>query len=337
LARLDDIGLVWLLRDRLVVELTETTAAYRCANGSILTYCRRTAPAAPAPEIADAVQSIGKPTPTTEIGKASPAKQIDSAVALYRPATNAMAQIGKPTPAVEITEVTSAAEIDVAAPARIIDAPKPARRKADGANHAETETPRSKKTRPGSSVDGERRRRVDHDVEPLESGKGIFLALAGVAAEQAPIALRNIAGEVLSPADIDEMVAAIDHLIREWDGVKRKIRVNTKDRHQNEGCLSADAANHAEAKTPRSKKSRPDGGGRRQRRRVEDEATSKVSGKVIFLALAAIAADKVRIALRNIRGEEFAQQTKTKWWRQSTTSFASGMRKTKNPGQGAKD
>jgi hypothetical protein len=57
-------------------------------------------PAAAAPEIADAVEPIGKPT--TEIGKASPAMQIDSAVALYRPAEaaiNTMAQIGKPTPA----------------------------------------------------------------------------------------------------------------------------------------------------------------------------------------------------------------------------------------------
>jgi hypothetical protein len=61
---------------------------------------QRTVPAAAAPEIADAVEPIGKPT--TEIGKASPAMQIDSAVALYRPAEaaiNTMAQIGKPTPA----------------------------------------------------------------------------------------------------------------------------------------------------------------------------------------------------------------------------------------------
>jgi hypothetical protein len=108
LARVDDMGLVWLLRDRPVVELKETTAAYRCANGSILTYYRRTAPAAPATEIADAAEPIGKPT--TEIGKASPAKQIDSAGALYRPTEaalvetiNAIAQIGRPAPAEIVT------------------------------------------------------------------------------------------------------------------------------------------------------------------------------------------------------------------------------------------
>jgi hypothetical protein len=128
-ARVNEMGLVWLLRNRPVVELTETTAAYRCANGSILTYYRRTAPAAPAPEIADAVEPIGKPTPMTEIGKASPAKQIDSAVALYRPAEaaiHAMAQIGKPTPVGVIDSVAIATQDPVSASRSVSDAPKAA-------------------------------------------------------------------------------------------------------------------------------------------------------------------------------------------------------------------
>jgi hypothetical protein len=221
LSRYDQTGLIWLLRGRPVVALTSMEAVILCQSGATLKY-RRTVPAAAAPEIADAVEPIGKPT--TEIGKASPAMQIDSAVALCRPAEaaiNTMAQIGKPTPAAEITEVTSAAEIDVAAPARIIDAPKSARRRSD----AETKTPRSKESRPRPSVDSARRRRVDDDDGPPESGKRIFLALAGVAAEKVPIALRNIAGEKFSRDDKEEMVAAINHLLRKWEGVKRKIQV----------------------------------------------------------------------------------------------------------------
>jgi hypothetical protein len=38
LARLDHMGLLWLLRGRLVVTLTATEAAYRCASGAHLTY-----------------------------------------------------------------------------------------------------------------------------------------------------------------------------------------------------------------------------------------------------------------------------------------------------------
>jgi hypothetical protein len=40
LARLDDMGLIWLLRGRPVVALTATEAAYRCPSGAILTYRR---------------------------------------------------------------------------------------------------------------------------------------------------------------------------------------------------------------------------------------------------------------------------------------------------------
>jgi hypothetical protein len=38
LSRLDDTGLLWLLRGRPVVTLTATEAAYRCASGAHLTY-----------------------------------------------------------------------------------------------------------------------------------------------------------------------------------------------------------------------------------------------------------------------------------------------------------
>jgi hypothetical protein len=41
LARLDDMGLIWLLRGRPVVALTATEAAYRCPSGAILTYRRK--------------------------------------------------------------------------------------------------------------------------------------------------------------------------------------------------------------------------------------------------------------------------------------------------------
>jgi hypothetical protein len=40
LARLDDIGVVWLLRGRPVVALTATEASYQCPSGAILTYRR---------------------------------------------------------------------------------------------------------------------------------------------------------------------------------------------------------------------------------------------------------------------------------------------------------
>jgi hypothetical protein len=40
LARLDDMGLLWLLRGRPVVTLTATEAAYRCPSGATLTYRR---------------------------------------------------------------------------------------------------------------------------------------------------------------------------------------------------------------------------------------------------------------------------------------------------------
>ena len=66
---------------------------------------------------------------------------------------------------------------------------------------------------------------------PEVSGKGIFLALAANAAEKVPIALRNIRGEKFTQAAKDEMMAAVRHLIRAWEGVERKIQVEeTKDK-----------------------------------------------------------------------------------------------------------
>jgi hypothetical protein len=44
LARLDDMGLIWLLRGRPVVALTATEASYRCPSGAILTYRRERRP-----------------------------------------------------------------------------------------------------------------------------------------------------------------------------------------------------------------------------------------------------------------------------------------------------
>jgi hypothetical protein len=44
LSRLDDMGLLWLLRGRPVVALTAMEAAYRCPDGAILKYYGRTEP-----------------------------------------------------------------------------------------------------------------------------------------------------------------------------------------------------------------------------------------------------------------------------------------------------
>jgi hypothetical protein len=49
LSRLDDMGLLWLLRGRPVITLTATEAAYRCPSGAILKFCR---PIKPTAEIA---------------------------------------------------------------------------------------------------------------------------------------------------------------------------------------------------------------------------------------------------------------------------------------------
>jgi hypothetical protein len=48
LSRLDDMGLLWLLRGRPVVALTATEAAYRCPSGATLT-CRREHTLTPGP------------------------------------------------------------------------------------------------------------------------------------------------------------------------------------------------------------------------------------------------------------------------------------------------
>jgi hypothetical protein len=44
LARLDDMGLIWLLRGRPVVALTATEASFRCLSGAILSYRRERRP-----------------------------------------------------------------------------------------------------------------------------------------------------------------------------------------------------------------------------------------------------------------------------------------------------
>jgi hypothetical protein len=107
LARLDDVGLIWLLRGRPVTVLTSTEAVILCHSGATLKFYRRTAPAA---EIIDGAVARCRPT------EAPLAQTI-----------NTMAQIGKPTP-VGIID---------AAKQGLGDAPKPARRNADAATHAE--------------------------------------------------------------------------------------------------------------------------------------------------------------------------------------------------------
>ena len=71
LARLDDLGLIWLLRGRPIVELTSTEAVICCPSGATLKFYRRTKPAQagigyltqivkPAPQIADDAAEIAK-------------------------------------------------------------------------------------------------------------------------------------------------------------------------------------------------------------------------------------------------------------------------------------
>jgi hypothetical protein len=52
LGRLDHTGLIWLLRDRPVVALTETTATIRAASGATLTFRRTRGAHGPADECA---------------------------------------------------------------------------------------------------------------------------------------------------------------------------------------------------------------------------------------------------------------------------------------------
>jgi hypothetical protein len=78
LSRYDQLGLVWCLQSRPVVELTTTAATLRCPKGAHLTYRRRTeqalaetADVAPATDIGNA---IAKPTlHTAEIDKGATA------------------------------------------------------------------------------------------------------------------------------------------------------------------------------------------------------------------------------------------------------------------------
>ena len=62
LSRYDQLGLVWCLRSRPVVELTTTAATLRCLNGAHLTYRRRTE---------QALAETANGAPATEIGKCS--------------------------------------------------------------------------------------------------------------------------------------------------------------------------------------------------------------------------------------------------------------------------
>ena len=68
LARVDNMGLIWLLRGRPVIVLTSTEAIMRCRSGATLTFYRRTEPAlaeiandAPATETVNVIQVV-KPT-----------------------------------------------------------------------------------------------------------------------------------------------------------------------------------------------------------------------------------------------------------------------------------
>jgi hypothetical protein len=68
LGRVDDMGLIWLLRGRPIIALTATEAIIRCYSGATLKY-RRTEPTpaeiakvAPATGIVNAVAQITKPT-----------------------------------------------------------------------------------------------------------------------------------------------------------------------------------------------------------------------------------------------------------------------------------
>jgi hypothetical protein len=78
LARVDDMGLIWLLRGRPVIVLKSTEAIIRCHSGATLKFYRRSEPAlaettnvAPATEIGNVMQ-IDKPTlHAAEIGKES--------------------------------------------------------------------------------------------------------------------------------------------------------------------------------------------------------------------------------------------------------------------------
>jgi hypothetical protein len=96
LARLDNLGLIWLLRGRPIVALAATEAIILCPSGATLKFYRPTEAAS-----AEITETI-----------------------------NAMAQIGKPTP-VGVIDAPALAKQGLGG------APKPARRKADAANHAE--------------------------------------------------------------------------------------------------------------------------------------------------------------------------------------------------------
>jgi hypothetical protein len=63
LARVDDMGLVWLLRGRPVIVLTSTEAIIRCPSGATLKFYKR-AEAAPATEIATSYKPAAEPAPT---------------------------------------------------------------------------------------------------------------------------------------------------------------------------------------------------------------------------------------------------------------------------------
>ena len=85
LARVDDMGLIWLLRGRPVIALTAMEAVMRCHSGATLKFYRRSEPAlaeitnvAPATEIGNVMQ-IGKPT----LHAAGIGKEVDAMSGLH--------------------------------------------------------------------------------------------------------------------------------------------------------------------------------------------------------------------------------------------------------------
>ena len=83
LARLDDLGLIWLLRGRPVITLTSTEAIIRCHSGATLKFCRRSEPAlaettnvTPATEIGNVMQPTGNVMLPTDGNVMQPTLQI---------------------------------------------------------------------------------------------------------------------------------------------------------------------------------------------------------------------------------------------------------------------
>jgi hypothetical protein len=65
----------------------------------------------------------------------------------------------------------------------------------------------------------------EDELSPEEFGKGLLVDLARNAAEKTTIALRNIKGQEFTSGDKETMVAEIDHNIKKWEALKRRIQV----------------------------------------------------------------------------------------------------------------